>query len=519
MARTRTSSDVELLVPLDRDVCRAAPPAARGEPPLGDPRRAAGGRDDPAVDARARVPARRVARDRRRGVRAARRRGLPRVAGRRRDPRRPWRDEHAGRPRGPRDALLAVRLPARPARRDRVPARRLAALDPPGAGRGACRPLLVPRRARRPGAPDRPRRLPQPGPRDGRRARDRRRVDRVHPGPRPHRAGRWRPVARVGWPSRTRRTPSTAARSSRAGWRSSRSRSTTRASSSSGSTPRTSTRVLVTAAHQYPTGGVLPPERRAALVDWADRRSGWVIEDDYDAEFRYDREPIGALQGLRPERVIYTGSASKTLAPGLRLGWIAAPPVLVDGLTDAKLAADHGSPVIDQLALADFIGRGELDRHLRRMRPIYRGPPRHAARRDRPPPAGAATRRRVRRPPRARLAAPRRRRGGDPRGGRRGGDRHVRDQVALDHRRRAPGARVRLRADPRGADRGGRRAPGRGHRGRPGRPRHAGPRTGTAAPARRRSVWSSAASGSPTTAHLQMVRSASNNRREPDGSL
>ena len=97
-----------------------------------------------------------------------------------------------------------------------------------------------------------------------------------------------------------------------------------------------------------------------------------MIEDDYDAEFRYDREPIGALQGLRPERVIYAGSASKTLAPGLRLGWIAAPPVLVDGITDAKLAADHGSPVIDQLALADFIVRGELDRHLRRMRPIYR---------------------------------------------------------------------------------------------------------------------------------------------------
>jgi GntR family transcriptional regulator/MocR family aminotransferase len=130
--------------------------------------------------------------------------------------------------------------------------------------------------------------------------------------------------------------------------------------------------VLVTAAHQYPTGGVLSPERRAALVDWADRRSGWVIEDDYDAEFRYDRDPVGALQGLRPERVVYTGSASKTLAPGLRLGWIAAPPVLVDGITDAKLAADHGSPAIDQLALADFIGRGELDRHLRRMRPIYR---------------------------------------------------------------------------------------------------------------------------------------------------
>ncbi len=233
--------------------------------------------------------------------------------------------------------------------------------------------------------------------------------------------------------------------------------------------------VLVTAAHQYPTGGVLPPERRAALVDWADRRSGWVIEDDYDAEFRYDREPIGALQGLRPERVIYAGSASKTLAPGLRLGWIAAPPVLVDGLTDAKLAADHGSPVIDQLALADFIGRGELDRHLRRHAPDLPRPPRHPARGDRPPPAGAATSRRVGRPPRARVASTRRRRGGDPRGGRRGGDRDVRHQVALDHRRRSPGPRVRLRADPRGAHRGGRRAPGRGHRGRPRGSRPRGP--------------------------------------------
>src|SRR5207344_2648830 len=83
--------------------------------------------------------------------------------------------------------------------------------------------------------------------------------------------------------------------------------------------------VLVTAAHQYPTGGVLPPDRRAELVAWAERRRGTIVEDDYDAEFRYDREPIGAIQGLSPDNVVYAGSASKTLAPGLRLGWLLVP--------------------------------------------------------------------------------------------------------------------------------------------------------------------------------------------------
>ena len=87
---------------------------------------------------------------------------------------------------------------------------------------------------------------------------------------------------------------------------------------------------VLTAAHQYPTGGVLPPDRRAALVAWAERRGGLVIEDDYDAEFRYDREPIGAMQGLSPDRVVYAGSASKILAPGLRLGWIVVPAELAD---------------------------------------------------------------------------------------------------------------------------------------------------------------------------------------------
>jgi GntR family transcriptional regulator/MocR family aminotransferase len=130
--------------------------------------------------------------------------------------------------------------------------------------------------------------------------------------------------------------------------------------------------VLVTPAHQYPTGAVLPPGCRASLAEWASRHDALVIEDDYDAEYRYDREPIGAIQGLAPDHVVYAGSASKTLAPGLRLGWLVAPARLVDRLAAAKVVADHGSPALEQLALADFISRGELDRHLRRMRLVYR---------------------------------------------------------------------------------------------------------------------------------------------------
>jgi len=130
--------------------------------------------------------------------------------------------------------------------------------------------------------------------------------------------------------------------------------------------------VVLTAAHQCPTGAVLSAEARTAVVDWATQRGAWIVEDDYDAEYRYDRAPIGALHGLAPDHVVYAGSASKTLAPGLRLGWLVAPARLVDGLVAAKQAADRGSPVLDQLAFADFLSRGELDRHLRRMRPIYR---------------------------------------------------------------------------------------------------------------------------------------------------
>jgi GntR family transcriptional regulator/MocR family aminotransferase len=130
--------------------------------------------------------------------------------------------------------------------------------------------------------------------------------------------------------------------------------------------------VLVTPAHQYPTGRVLSPERRAALLTWAERRKGLIVEDDYDAEYRYDREPIGALHGLRPDLVVYAGSTSKVLAPGLRIGWLIAHHELATRMAAVKKAFDNGSPAIDQLAFADFIARGELDRHLRRMRPIYR---------------------------------------------------------------------------------------------------------------------------------------------------
>jgi GntR family transcriptional regulator / MocR family aminotransferase len=130
--------------------------------------------------------------------------------------------------------------------------------------------------------------------------------------------------------------------------------------------------VIVTPAHQFPTGRVLSSERRAALIEWAERGERLIVEDDFDAELRYDRTGIGALQGLAPERVVYIGSASKRLAPGMRLGWMLAPSWLGWPLIPAKAVEDRGSEAIGQLALSDFIARGELDRHLRRMRARYR---------------------------------------------------------------------------------------------------------------------------------------------------
>jgi GntR family transcriptional regulator/MocR family aminotransferase len=130
--------------------------------------------------------------------------------------------------------------------------------------------------------------------------------------------------------------------------------------------------VVLTAAHQFPLGGALSPARRVSALAWARSTGGLVIEDDYDGEFRYDRRPVGALQGLDPERVAYVGTVSKTLAPGLRLGWIVAPPGLVRPLTRAKLLTGGGSGVLDQLTLAAFIRGGGYDRHIRRSRLRYR---------------------------------------------------------------------------------------------------------------------------------------------------
>jgi GntR family transcriptional regulator/MocR family aminotransferase len=130
--------------------------------------------------------------------------------------------------------------------------------------------------------------------------------------------------------------------------------------------------VVLTPAHQHPTGVVLAGERRTALLAWLRESGAIAIEDDYDAEYRYDRTGIGALQGLDPGHVVYAGSASKTLAPALRIGWLVVPPALLQAVTQEKLLADRGTARIEQHAFADFLTRGELDRHLRRMRARYR---------------------------------------------------------------------------------------------------------------------------------------------------
>ncbi len=134
--------------------------------------------------------------------------------------------------------------------------------------------------------------------------------------------------------------------------------------------------VVVTPAHQWPTGVVLSSRRRLALAAWAAEHEATIIEDDYDAEFRYDREPVGALQGIAADRVIALGTVSKSLAPSVRLGWMVCPPALVTTIAEQKRLSDRGSPGLDQLALATMIESGRYDRHLRRMRAVY------AARRD-----------------------------------------------------------------------------------------------------------------------------------------
>jgi GntR family transcriptional regulator / MocR family aminotransferase len=135
--------------------------------------------------------------------------------------------------------------------------------------------------------------------------------------------------------------------------------------------------VFLAPAHQFPLGAVLHPERRTAVIAWARATAGLVIEDDYDAELRYDRQPVGALQALDPEHVAFAGTTSKTLAPGLRLGWLLLPRTLVEPVVALRLVEDVHVPAPDQLAFTQLLLSGAFERHVRRIRNRYR------ARRDR----------------------------------------------------------------------------------------------------------------------------------------
>ncbi|WP_344524928.1 PLP-dependent aminotransferase family protein, partial [Streptomyces rectiviolaceus] len=139
-----------------------------------------------------------------------------------------------------------------------------------------------------------------------------------------------------------------------------------------GSGSGSSKAALLTPAHQFPMGDPLHPDRRAAAVDWARREGGLVLEDDYDGEFRYDRQPVGALQGLDPDRVVYLGTASKSLAPGLRLGWMVLPAPIAAEVVEAKGGVEWACGALDQLTLAEFITSGAYDRHVRGARLRYR---------------------------------------------------------------------------------------------------------------------------------------------------
>jgi GntR family transcriptional regulator / MocR family aminotransferase len=130
--------------------------------------------------------------------------------------------------------------------------------------------------------------------------------------------------------------------------------------------------VVAAPAHQFPIGLTYSKERQLELLRWADETDSLIVEDDFNAGFRYDRAPIGAIQGSAPERVAYIGSISKTLAPGLRLGWAVLPASLVDDVAGELEGAMQHLPALEQLALADFVRRAEFDRHLRRLRGIYR---------------------------------------------------------------------------------------------------------------------------------------------------
>jgi GntR family transcriptional regulator/MocR family aminotransferase len=132
------------------------------------------------------------------------------------------------------------------------------------------------------------------------------------------------------------------------------------------------TAALLTPAHHFPHGVPLHPARRTAIVEWAHRTGGYLLEDDYDGEFRYDRQPVGAVQGLDPDRVVYLGSASKSLSPALRIGWMVLPDDLVDRVVAALGGQQFYVNAIAQLTMADFVATGMYDKHIRRARLAYR---------------------------------------------------------------------------------------------------------------------------------------------------
>ena len=130
--------------------------------------------------------------------------------------------------------------------------------------------------------------------------------------------------------------------------------------------------MLLSPAHQYPLGVALSPQRRLAAIEWTNTTGGFLIEDDYDGEFRHDRHPVGAIQSLAPERVLYLGTASKSLSPSLRIGWMVVPHRLIEPILRAKTVSEGHNSTIDQLTLAELLTSGFYDRHIRRNRLRYR---------------------------------------------------------------------------------------------------------------------------------------------------
>ena len=130
--------------------------------------------------------------------------------------------------------------------------------------------------------------------------------------------------------------------------------------------------VYVTPSHQFPLGGILPIQRRIQLINYARQTGCYLIEDDYDSEFRYEGSPVSSLQGLEPEQVVYIGSFSKILSPALRIGYVILPPQLIDKCRRLKWFADLHTPSLDQLILAQFIQEGHLERHIAKMKKVYK---------------------------------------------------------------------------------------------------------------------------------------------------